>query len=117
MEKVGMEALKLLEQLAAKLGTTTDYFWPLIVKQIIISSWVFIALFIILTGIGTVGICLYKKYKEVLCDNDMEGCVIFLAVVFTIGYLVSGGLVIESIIDLLNPEYAALNKIIHMMKP
>jgi len=115
---------KLLEQLAAKFGTTTEYLWRVLLKQAPIDST------INLIQIGLVmlfGWFLYKTHKR-LMKKDGEGDyaktyyekyeagavipMVIGAIVFAIFFLASFFCIPDVINGYFNPEYWALDKIL-----
>jgi hypothetical protein len=119
------QAVKLIEQLAQKLGTTSEYLWKVLIKQAPISAFTDI-LYFILTIIG--GVVIFKIHKRLLkkdSDGDSiyykaeEGAIIpmiiitllwiicFLGFFFSIGDIING---------FLNPEYWALKQVLSSCK-
>lgn len=110
---------KLLEQLASKLGTTTEYLWSVLLKQASIDATTTLFQFIL---IGISAKSLYSLHKKLCKEVDgytgyeknesyiftmaIAGIIVaFLAVIafFHIGDVVNG---------LVNPEYWALDRIL-----
>lgn len=115
--------LKLLEQLAAKLGTTSEYLWSILIKQAPISASINLLLCAFIMVYNVVWIKLHLKFMN--DDNDLsydnkEG---FLTVPMGIGG-VAGALFIFLFLALLksaiygffNPEYWALTYILDHIK-
>jgi hypothetical protein len=118
------ELTPLLEKLAEKLGTTTDYLWGVLIKQAPITATVKLV-YLALVIIG--GIALYKIHKR-LC-REVDGCngyfefgelamapmvvatiiwaVLFIICFFQIGTIVTG---------FFNPEYWALDEVMSLIK-
>ena len=115
----------LLEKLAEKLGTTTEYLWGVLLKQAPITAAIEL-MYLVLVILG--GLALYKIHrrlsKEVEGKNslyyDLEAVaavpmgiatliwsVIFIICFFSIGTIVTG---------FFNPEYWALNEIMNLIK-
>ncbi len=118
---------KLVEQLAQKLGTTTEYLWSVLIKQAPIDAT--LTLFQILLVI-IFGIVLYKVHKRFLKEDEeikkpyfnrniyetydeyakypmfiltIAFAFLIVASIFSIEYVVNG---------YFNPEYWALNKVL-----
>lgn len=123
---------KILEQLAAKLGTTSEYLWGILLKQAPISATLSMLSFALVLVFGVVLLYAHKKlskeivsesggYKsyETLYGKFEEAAVIpmvlFAAVwvivlfncIFNIGDIING---------YFNPEYWALKEIVHSLK-
>ena len=121
------QTTKLIEQLAQKLGTTSEHLWQVTVNQaqimaitnlvyfitVILSGWVlykyhckFSKEFKNDSGYIT---CLYEQSDVkvgVMLALGFIWCVLFIVSFFTIGSIISG---------FLNPEYWALNKIMSIL--
>lgn len=117
------QTIKLLEQLAKKLGTTTEYLWTVLIKQAPIDST--LTLFQILLVI-IFGIVLYRVHKRFLKENDNTDSrsiydeydeyakypMFILTIVFAFLIVVSI-FSIESVVNgYFHPEYWALNKVL-----
>lgn len=120
------QTIKLIEQLARKLGTTSEYLWAVLIKQAPISALTDL-LYFILVIIG--GIILWKIHKYLSKDRgedknsiyyDEENIVIipmfivsivwaiiFIACFFSIGDIING---------FFNPEYWALKEVLGACK-
>ena len=115
------QTAKLVEQLAQKLGTTTEYLWSVLLKQAPISA---ITDLIFVTFTIFVGFVIYKVHKHLLSEKDggnsiyydleeaavvpmifvsIIWAIMFIACLFSIGNIVNG---------FLNPEYWALKEIL-----
>jgi len=113
------ELTGVLEQLAVKLGTTTEYLWSVLISQAKISA-ITDLIYIVLNII--IGIMLYKlhinlskrdlydEYEEpliaVMVIGALVWCVIFLINFFSIGGIING---------FFNPEYWALQKVLDVI--
>lgn len=119
------QTMKLIDQLAQKLGTTTEYLWSVLLKQAPISAitdLIFVAFTIF------VGFVIYKVHKLLLSENDGENsiyynleeaavvpmifvsiiwAIMFIACLFSIGNIING---------FFNPEYWAFDKILSSLK-
>lgn len=124
---MGNETVKLIEQLAHKLGTTTEYLWHVLIKQAPISA-ITDLLYLIFTIIC--GIIIYKfhkyfkkergdDYRSIYDDDEYSlittamivitglWVVIFIACFFSIDNIING---------FLNPEYWSLKQVINTCK-
>lgn len=115
---------QLLQQLAEKLGTTTEYLWGVLIKQAPISAVTdLVYLFLVILG----GIALYKIHKRFSKEIDgnksiyyehewLEISMVFVSftlVVIFIYYILS----IKGIITgFFNPEYWAFNEVVRLLK-
>ena len=120
---------KFLEQLAAKLGTTTEYLWGVLLKQAHISATISLiqTLFVILFGIALYNVHkrLLKKddekarYSETAYEKYEEGAVIpmIIGLIIFIILCILCFCCIDNIINgYFNPEYWALDKVISSVK-
>jgi len=119
-DEIIKEALKRIDVIAAKMGTTAEYLWPLIVKQEIVDS--------ILTFLGitfaTITFIIFSKWlidsrknKETHDDPDTKevillGFLIFSAIVLIMSLI----FFIAEGFDWINPEYWAFKNIISMLR-
>ena len=116
MEK---DTQKLLEKLAEKLGTTTEYLWEILVKQAYVSS---LTLLFQMCLIPILAYLLYRVYKKNIDEyGDIEdlGVSIVLAAgfVFTIFLTLIAFFEISNMVNgFVNPEYWALDKILETLK-
>ena len=115
------QTVKLLEQLAQKLGTTTEYLWGILVRQALISSIQDIILFVSATLFCGMlfwlhirfcksddsGYSLYDRYEE-----NLGFPMIMVAIVGTVVWVVGIFLLGDAINGLFNPEYWALKEIL-----
>ena len=119
------QTTKLIEQLAQKLGTTSEYLWTVLLKQAPISAAID-ALYFILVIIG--GIIIYRVHKYLGKETDdkysiyyvkegfvaipmifaaMIWAICFIACFFSIGNIING---------FFNPEYWALKEVLGACK-
>ena len=119
------ETLKLVEQLAQKLGTTTEYLWGVLIKQAPIDAFtnLFYVLATIISGIG-----LYKLHKYFLKENEHNNSLYYEHEELLVGPMIIAALIWstiaiicffsmgEIIIGFINPEYWALNEILKAAK-
>lgn len=115
------ETKELIEQLATKLGTTTEYLWSVMVKQAPVYA-VSSTLEIIITII--IGIFLWKTHKK-LSKEDENGRslyykyeeragipMIFATLIWGVFFMCAFFTLSNIITAIVNPEYWALMKII-----
>lgn len=117
------QTTELLQQLAAKLGTTSEYLWSILIKQ----AYVSVVIDIIFYGIGVTFVYLTYKYAPKLWKKgDAEETDLELAYYFAAGgmMLIAGISALCTIIGLpytlgtlINPEYWALKQILDAIKP
>lgn len=119
------ETVNLLAELAAKLGTTSEYLWEILLRQAPISSTI-----ILIQSIFTVlsGIFLWRLHKYFSKETDEDysmydrgnGGLESLMVIFSALILVICIALFFAIENMLNgyfnPEYWALNKILNVLK-
>ena len=120
---------KFLEQLSAKLGTTTEYLWGVLLKQAHVSATINL---IQMTLVILFGVILYKvhrrlmkkdndndKYSETGYDKYEEAAIIpmiLAALTFVVLLLISFACIDDIINGYFNPEYWALDKLISSVK-
>jgi len=111
------ETTKLIEQLAVKLGTTSEYLWSILIKQAPISATIDLLLLILII-IG--GVTLYKLNKHfanrgnTMCYYSSESLTIAMIVGTSIWivFAIPSVLLIDNIIQgYFNPEFWAVNYI------
>lgn len=118
------EVLQLIETLAAKLGTTVEYLWAVLLKQAFVSatiSVIFIA-FTIICGIFLFAFHLqfsrqqdsrYSIYEE----SDTTCIVMGLLGIVYVGLFIGAVINVENvIIGYLNPEYWAVSQLLNGAK-
>jgi len=116
------ETSKLIEELANKLGTTTEYLWSILIHQARINAIINLFQLLILV---IVGFALYKahqyfkgedkdgyeRYTEgttfVMVMASITYCVLLIFAFCSIGDTVNG---------FINPEYWALNEVMSLLK-
>lgn len=116
---------KLLQELAAKMGTTTEYLWAVLLKQAHISAITSLFQYAI---IALAGILLYKLHikfsmkdkngtslyyrKETALEMPMVLCAVALGLISIFSFMTIG----DVVNGLVNPEYWALDQIISKLK-
>jgi 4-hydroxybenzoate polyprenyltransferase len=114
----------LLRELATKLGTTSEYLWRVLLKQAFISGISDIIYYIALT-IATIYLfwlhkkfsvenekkqSLYYKKEWIILPMGAAGFILIIALLCAIGNIP------DTIAALVNPEYWALDQILHKVK-
>lgn len=116
------ETTELLQQLAAKLGTTAEHLWTVMIRQAFISACTDLIFYA--TTIALVWIFIKKlpRLLGLLEDSeDLPEFLYFLALialaVITVGFVVvSIAMIPGTIAALANPEYWALKQILEALK-
>ena len=117
------ELTPLLEKLAEKLGTTTEYLWGVLLAQAQVEIYIFIAIFI-LTVFGVIATVKLLKYTQKYWDKEDApttawialgfGCVIGMATI--IGVLSTIANISDVITAINNPKYWALKEVLNVIK-
>ena len=110
---------KLLEQLAAQLGTTVEYLWGVLLQQVSVeiilcnmwmSIWMWGGIVMIAVAIG--GLILAYKFDEEIMGVWAFVFLIFAIIVSPLGYYVNYS---EWLTLTQNPEYWALREILNTL--
>jgi len=115
---------KLIEQLAEKMGTTSQYLWSILIKQAPVDAT--ITLIQILISIAF-ALILYKIHKKLsksdkdgynrYDDNEFTVIIMAVALCSVIILLIASFCCIGDVINgYFNPEYWALDKVLHSIK-
>ena len=121
------ETNQLLESLATKLGTTTEYLWSILIKQAPIDSIITISMTLFTIVLW---VCLYKIHKKLMgpykesssysCYNHYEEGVgipmvvgLIVLLILTIGCIISFP---SAIYGFCNPEYWALKEVLNSIQ-
>lgn len=118
------DAVKLINQLAQKLGTTSEYLWGVLLKQAPIDATVTL---IQITLVGLFGFILYKTHGRLMKKTGDESLyekyelmaiipMILAAFVFAVLAIVSFVCIGDVVNGYLNPEYWALNRVLLILK-
>lgn len=115
----GKNITALLEKLAAQIGQSVDKVWPWLVRQQVIEGWTNLALCGLFLVLGAAlflwGAHLCRKNNG---DDDwrfallLAGGGVLLISLFVIAVSFSA-----NITKIINPEYAALQELVRMVKP
>jgi hypothetical protein len=105
--------IPVLEKLAGKLGTTTDYLWGVMIKQATITAVTDIIQYIVLIIVS----CLvFKKTSKYNMNSDKFPFMPILAGFLGLMLIVMFFAIPNTITALINPEYWALDKILSAIK-
>jgi len=113
---IGNNLTVLLEKLATQIGVTADKIFPWYVKQAIVEGWIFIVFWLIGTILSVVLLVIsFKRVKFTNGDPNkwFAGCLTggILAFIYLIALMAS----ISFISGLINPEYAAMTRLIKQL--
>lgn len=116
------ESRQLIEQLAGKLGTTTEYLWGVMIRQAPIYAFSTLLEMCIVAALGVILFKVHKKFSLSRGDNiynnlyDKYEAALFIMVIGTIIwsilFIISICLISQVITAIANPEYWALMKIL-----
>ncbi len=117
---------KLLEQLAQKLGTTSEYLWTVLLTQAPISATTTLLQILLILLFG---LCLWKVHKRLMkkkddfSDNAYDKFGDGVSILMAIGAIVFVGMLVVCIFGIgdvingyFNPEYWALKEILNSIK-
>lgn len=112
------KTVQLIEKLAQKLGTSSEFIWATLIKQAQISAMggiLFFVLFIVIVFMVT---RLYNRKPEIFIDEygDFTFSGIITAVCIICFGLFSCFVVFDAMTALFNPEYWALKTILNHIK-
>ena len=119
---MNQETVKLIEQLANKLGTTSEYLWAVLLKQAPISSTITLIQFVL---IAIFGVILYKSHKHLsnrdnevsYRDSDASAVAMVIGFIIFVILCIAAFLCIEDVINgYFNREFWALEYILHHLK-
>ena len=111
------EITPLLEELAKKIGTTTEYLWTALIRQAPINSVINIVEWIIMAFVTWLAWKGFKKaWKKAEKENWDEFwviCPLFVGIAFLILWIVALFSISSTITGFVNPEYWALKEILN----
>lgn len=118
------QTTKLLEQLANKLGTTSEYLWSILIRQAPINSTITLVQFVVLALYGFI---LYRLHVKFSREDENERSIYYnvepIMWLMCIGLIIFIGLCIAAFIEIpdllngyFNPEYWALNRILNSIR-
>lgn len=108
---------QLLQELAERLGTTTEYLWQALVNQAPISSLTNIAIYIMLIAL----IGLIARCSKGLTFDEVDDPKVMVFLIFGLIWLILGTIffmvsIHDTVTGLFNPEYWALQQILEFIK-
>ena len=115
------KTIQLLEALAAKLGTTAEYLWGVLIKQASIDA----TTHLIIISVLAIMVMLYVKWLvNKLKDEDFDwddhfgtqAIAIMMGAISFVGVLVMVKLIPGIVTGYMNPEYWALQKILEAIQ-
>ena len=116
------QTTKLLEQLASKLGTTSQYLWGVLLKQAPIEATIDLIQTAIIVLIGWI---LWKVHKKLMDDTSKISYsehqeavgipMILLSIVVLVFFICAFCCSAEIVYGYFNPEYWALHKVLELM--
>jgi hypothetical protein len=111
MDTIGLEqkAVELLDAMANKLGVGVDHFWPLFVREQMVSSWLAIGASILIILISIVIFVIGIRTKD---DEAKVFCVI-ISILLNVPPII---IMCNNLPVIFNPEYHALKALMEMMK-
>lgn len=116
--KNNKDVADVLSAIADKLGTTVEHFWPLFVKQQTVSGYISIVLWFVIIVISIIGIKLGNYYSKEYSGDSWETVISYavgvVCLIICIFAIVCGGT--DTITQIINPEYAALQNLIKMVR-
>lgn len=112
---------KLIEQLAQKLGTTSQYLWSVLVNQAKFDALTTLFQFAILAVVGYIILKVHRRLSALATDrystyggNDAYGTLMTVVAIVYCLLLIVAFFSLDSVINgFFNPEYWALHKILN----
>lgn len=116
--KNNKDVADVLSAIADKLGTTVEHFWPLFIKQQTVSGYISIFFWFICILVSIFGIRLGNHYSKECSQDSWEAVIsygvgVVCFIICIIAILCCGT---DTIIQIINPEYAALQNLVRMVK-
>ena len=122
------QTLKLIEGLAQKLGTTSEYLWGILIKQALVDSVIRIGYILFLICCGLVLWKVHKKLLEKPAGDSYDTyyeqgnhtpalIMVIMGIVWLICSVVALSFICKIFTGFYNPEYFALDKILSSIKP
>lgn len=109
------DAVKLLRELADKLGTTTEYLWGVLVNQGPISGAFAIITFLLLLCLSIAFTFFAKKVIESKSEDGWMLLLSVIAIAFILVTIIYGTNALrDGIYGILNPEYWALLQLLNI---
>lgn len=118
------QSTKLLEQLANKLGTTSEYLWGILIKQAPIDSTITLVQFALIAIYGIILYRLHIKFsKETEDENSIYENDGVIQGIMVIGFIIFAILTICAFFGIpsvfngyVNPEYWALREVLNSIQ-
>lgn len=111
------ETNKLIETLAAKLGTTTEYLWGVLLRQAPIDATICLLANVVIIIMGVVLYKVHQHFKDKETSDAFEFLFPIVCLVFASCAIVLPIVTISNIINgYFNPEFWALDYIINHIK-
>lgn len=111
---------ELIEKLAQKLGTTSEYLWGVLINQAKVSAFTSLVLVVFTLIFGIVLYKLHKRFSKKGTYNELDDLtvapMVVLALVFVISLGCSAYKIPNIINGFLNPEYWALKEVLDQIK-
>jgi hypothetical protein len=102
--------LSQLDSLAVKMGMAAEHVWPYLIRQVYVEFWVATVGIVVLAVLFILSVRYTKGHKD--CDGDPT----FMAFValFVTGFctIILAVFWVDTIIAVLNPEYAAIRQLL-----
>jgi hypothetical protein len=116
------QTTKLLEALAAKLGTTAEYLWTVLLRQAWISAIEDVLQYLVVASLPYFMWKFHKRMKATMeggyLSNDEEKWLIVGVCWFVVAVIVFWAFLCipDTITKLVNPEYWALSEVLHALR-
>lgn len=114
------QTTQLIEQLAQKLGTTTEYLWGILIKQAPVSATIDLIYFIIIIILCVLFWRIHRYFCKTDKYSDYEDLLIIPMVFIGSFILILAAMSFFSLGDIItafiNPEYWALDEVLDAMK-
>jgi hypothetical protein len=106
------EITLMLRDLAAQLGVTVDYLWPLLVKRVVV-WWYSQVAAVGLLGFSSLIFGMIGNYgDEHDWDDDGVGAVYLISIILLVASVIFGLVVIANLDYLITPEAVAIDRIL-----
>lgn len=113
------QTVQLIEKLAEKLGTTSEYLWAVLVKQAPISAAIDLGILIFSIIFGIVLLRMHRYFSKNDKYDDLEELVvvpmIIMAILFAV-FIIAGVMSLPEVFSgFFNPEYWALKEVMDLL--
>lgn len=130
------QTYKILQQLAEKFGTTTEYLWGILIKQAYVTAGINILFFSLVLIFGFVLLILHKRFSKERTEIELcklsdrtftrkytiyeekewtETVMIICVIIWVTLFLVSFACLIGAVKALANPGYWALKEVLNAL--